>query len=158
MKQISIFSLVANTVTRYDHNKNGAVELRKPEGFWNKLRHPDGERSTYSYTNWSTPDTVSVSQTKYNNDRLFFVADKDGDKSVTPAELETAFKAYDKDGDGQLSKRGFGEWLWGVIAFKPVPKGELDLLNDEIGETAITHSVVFDTSAPSKSASRDTSK
>lgn len=124
--------IVTEAMYKYDHNKNGAVDLTQPDGFWNKLKNPDERvRSTtnaYTSPDGKGGDTLTISSSVYTMRDLFYAADKNGDKKVTREELEAEVKKFDTDGDGQLKSRGF----WGWLTRKP--KLELDKFNDAYKE------------------------
>ena len=96
-RPVNVNGLVNDILYKYDHNKNGVVNLKRPDGF-------------------------------YTQRDLFYAADKDGNGEVTRDEMAEVVKKFDKDGDGQMTSRGF----WGWLTRKP--KQELDLYNDQYKE------------------------
>jgi len=132
MGSTSINHMVSDIIYKYDHNKNGTIDLTQPDGFWNKLKNPD-ERVRSTTNAYSTPDgkggdTLTISSSVYTMRDLFYAADKNGDKKLTTDELAAEIKKFDADGDGQLTSRGF----WGWLTRKP--KQELDKFNDAYKE------------------------
>lgn len=132
MGSTSINHMVADIMYKYDHNKNGVIDLTQPDGFWNKLKNPD-ERVRSTTNTYTTPDgkggdTLTISSSVYTMRDLFYAADKNGDKKVTTDELTAEIKKFDENGDGTLTSRGF----WGWLTRKP--KQELDKFNDAYGE------------------------
>jgi Ca2+-binding EF-hand superfamily protein len=128
-KVTSVNALVAQIMTKYDHNSNGVVDLKRPDGIWNKLKNPDERvRSKTNVGPSMEEDKLNISTSVYTMRDLFFHADANNDGKVDRDELTNAVKAYDKDGDGQMGARGF----WGWLTRKP--KQELDLFNQDFGE------------------------
>ena len=128
-KITNVNAFVAQIMTKYDHNSNGVIDLKRPDGILNKLKNPDERvRSKTNVTSGMEKDTVNISTSVYSMRDLFFHADANRDGKVDRDELTTAIKAYDKDGDGSMGARGF----WGWLTRKP--KGEMDLFNKDFGE------------------------
>ena len=129
MRSVSINSIVADYMSKYDHNRNGVIDIKRPDGVWNKIKNPDERvRSKTSVTPGFEDDSVNISTSVYTIDRLLYAADKDSSGTVTREELEAAVKKYDTNNDGQLSTRGF----WGWLTRKPKQDG--DVFNKELGE------------------------
>lgn len=129
MGTTSVTALVSNYMAKYDHNRNGVIDLKRPDGVWNRLKNPDERvRSKTSVTPGFEEDSINISTSVYTIDRLLYAADKDSSGTVTREELEAAVKKYDTNNDGQLSTRGF----WGWLTRKPKQDG--DIFNKELGE------------------------
>lgn len=125
----SVTALVSDYMAKYDHNRNGVIDLKRPDGVWNKLKNPDERvRSKTSVTPGFEQDSINISTSVYTIDRLLYAADKDNSGTVTRDELETAVKKYDTNNDGQLTSRGF----WGWLTRKP--QQDLDIFKKELGE------------------------
>ena len=136
-KITSVNALVAQIMTKYDHNNNGVIDTKRPDGVWNKLKNPDERvRSKTSVGSSFEEDKINISTSVYTMRDLFYHADANRDGKVERDELEKAIKAYDKDGDGQMGARGF----WGWLTRKP--KGELDVFNKEFGEKLTSYGSV----------------
>lgn len=129
MGTTSVTALVSDYMAKYDHNRNGVVDLKRPDGMWNRLKNPDERvRSKTSVTPGFEDDSINISTSVYTIDRLLYAADRDNSGTVTREELETAVKKYDTNNDGQLSTRGF----WGWLTRKPKQDG--DIFKKELGE------------------------
>jgi hypothetical protein len=126
-RPVNVNGMVNDIVYKYDHNKNGVVNLKRPDGFWDKVKNPD-ERVRSKTSVSSFGDELNVSTSVYTQRDLFYAADKNNDGEVTRDELTEVVKKFDKDGDGQMTSRGF----WGWLTRKP--KQELDLYNDQYKE------------------------
>lgn len=126
-RPVNVNGMVNDIVYKYDHNKNGVVNLKRPDGFWDKVKNPD-ERVRSKTSVSSFGDELNVSTSVYTQRDLFYAADKNNDGEVTREELTEVVKKFDKDGDGQMTSRGF----WGWLTRKP--KQELDLYNDQYKE------------------------
>lgn len=126
-RPISVNALVVDYMSKYDHNRNGVIDLKRPDGFLNRLKNPD-ERVRSKTSAYVGDDSLTVSTTVYSIDRLLYAADKNTDGQVTREELEAAVKPYDKDGDSQFTFRGF----WGWLTRKPKQEG--DIFKQELGE------------------------
>ncbi|MEB3329088.1 MAG: hypothetical protein VKQ33_07640 [Candidatus Sericytochromatia bacterium] len=125
----SIESLAATFLARYDHNRNGTLELRRPEGFWKNLTTRDERfRSDTNVGPSFEEDKLNVSTTYHSIERLLYAADKDGNGVVTPEELRTAIGRYDANKDGQLSYRTLLE----TLRLRPADEG--NRFNRELGE------------------------
>lgn len=137
-KSISVSAYVNQTLVKYDHNKNGFIDLKRPDGIINKLKNPDERvRSKSSVTpSFDEDKTVNVTSQVYTQRDLFYRADENHDDKVTREELEKVVKSFDKDGDGQLGFRGF----WGWLTRKPKQEG--DLFNKAYGEKLTSYSSV----------------
>lgn len=137
-KSISVPSYVNQTLVKYDHNQNGVIDLKRPDGIMNKLKNPDERvRSKSSVTPSFDPDkTVNVSSQAYTQRDLFYRADENHDDKVTREEIEKVVKSFDKDNDDKLGFRGF----WGWLTRKPKQEG--DLFNKEYGEKLTNFSSV----------------
>lgn len=136
-KITSVNALVAQIMTKYDHNSNGVVDLRRPDGIMNKLKNPDERvRSKTSVTPGMEKDSINISSSVYTLRDLFFHADANRDGKVDRDELTTAVKSYDKDNDGSMGARGF----WGWLTRKP--KGEMDIFNKDFGEKLTSYGSV----------------
>ncbi|MBC7546014.1 MAG: hypothetical protein H7338_25065 [Candidatus Sericytochromatia bacterium] len=106
MPDVSVVRTVNDIFNQYDHNKNGTIELSRPDKTWGKegrLRNPD-ERVRSSSTDISafTDDTVNISTAVYTRVDLFRAADGNGDQKVTRDELTKFVATYDKNKDGIL--------------------------------------------------------
>ncbi|MFP5502209.1 MAG: hypothetical protein ACLGIN_06950 [Candidatus Sericytochromatia bacterium] len=126
-RPVSVNAVVADYMAKYDHNRNGVIDLKRPDGFVNRLKNPD-ERVRSKTSASSFNDELTISTTVYSIDRLLYAADKNADGQVTREEMETAVKEYDKDKDGQMGFRGF----WGWLTRKPRQEG--DEFRRELGE------------------------
>jgi EF hand len=126
-RPVNVNGMVNDILYKYDHNKNGVVNLKRPDGFWDKIKNPDERvRSKTSVSNFG--DELNVSTSVYTQRDLFYASDKNNDGEVTREEINEVVKQFDKDGDGQMTSRGF----WGWLTRKP--KQELDLYNDQYKE------------------------
>lgn len=126
-RPISVTGLVNDVMYKYDHNKNGVINLTRPAGFWDKMKNPD-ERVRSKTSVSSFGDDLNVSTSVYTMRDLMYAADKNGNGEVTREELEAVVKPFDKDGDGTMKSRGF----WGWLTRKP--KLELDYFNEQYKE------------------------
>jgi hypothetical protein len=126
-RPVNVNGMVNDIVYKYDHNKNGVVNLTRPDGFWDKVKNPD-ERVRSKTSVSSFGDELNVSTSVYTQRDLFYAADKNNDGQVTREELTEVVKKFDTNGDGQMTSRGF----WGWLTRKP--KQELDLYNDQYKE------------------------
>lgn len=136
-RSVSVSSIVADYMSKYDHNRNGVIDIKRPDGVWNKLKNPDERvRSKTSVGPSIDQDKINISSQVYSIDRLLYAADKNADGQVSRDELEAAVKKYDKDGDGQLGYRGFLDW------FKRKPKQEGDIFQQEMGERLVNYSSI----------------
>lgn len=126
-RPVSVNAVVADYMAKYDHNRNGVIDLKRPDGFINRMKNPD-ERVRSRTSSYVIEDEVTISTTVYSIDRLLYAADKNSDAKVTREEMEAAVKQYDKDGDGMLGFRGF----WGWLTRKPKQDG--DFFKQELGE------------------------
>ncbi len=127
-KQLSVNHIVTEAMYKYDHNKSGVIDLKRPDGIWNKLKNPDERVRSKTDVNSYKEDQLTISTSVYTMRDLFYAADANRDGQVTREELAAEVKKFDKDGDGQMTSRGF----WGWLTRKP--KQELDLFNKEFGE------------------------
>ena len=113
---------------RYDHDRDGAIDLAKDGWF----RRDERVRHEIVRTEQRNPQgkLISVRYTTYTYTLrdLFYAADRDVDQRVTRAELIGPIAKFDADANGELTRRG----LWGLITFKP--KGEYDRFRDAYGE------------------------
>jgi hypothetical protein len=134
-RPVNVNGMVNDILYKYDHNKNGVVNLKRPDGFWDKVKNPDERVRSKTSVN-SFGDDLNISTSVYTQRDLFYAADKDGNGSVTRDELTDVVKKFDKDGDGQMTSRGF----WGWLTRKP--KQELDLFNDQYKERMINYGSV----------------
>lgn len=139
-RPISVNGLVNDFMYKYDHNKNGVIDLKRPDGIINKLKNPDERVRTKSDV-YTTPDgkggdTITMSTQVYTIRDLLYRADENHDDQVTREELTKVVKSYDKDGDGNLGFRGF----WGWLTRKPKQEG--DVFNGELGEKLTNYSNV----------------
>jgi hypothetical protein len=137
---VSVNSLVNDYMYKYDHNKNGVIDLKRPDGILNKLKNPD-ERVRSSSSTTFVPDgqggdTINISSQVYSIRDLLYRADENHDDKVTREELDKVVRSYDKDGDGQLGFRGF----WGWLTRKPKQEG--DKFNDAYGEKLVNYGSV----------------
>ena len=126
-RPVNVNGLVNDIMYKYDHNKNGVVDLKRPDGFWDKMKNPD-ERVRSKTSSYVSQDELNISTSVYTMRDLFYAADKDNDGKVTRDEMTKVVKGFDKDGDGEMKSRGF----WGWLTRKP--KQELDLFNDQYKE------------------------
>jgi Ca2+-binding EF-hand superfamily protein len=125
----SIESLAATFMARYDHNRNGTLEIKRPDGLWKNLVTADERyRSNTTVGPAYEEDKLNVSTTYHSIERLLYAADKDSNGAVTPDELRTAIGRYDANKDGQLSYRG----LLDTLRFKPADEG--NRFERELGE------------------------
>ncbi|MEB3222734.1 MAG: hypothetical protein VKS61_11710 [Candidatus Sericytochromatia bacterium] len=125
----SIEAMAATFMARYDHNRNGSLELRRPEGFWKSLVTADERyRSNTNVGPSYEEDKVNISTTYHTIERLMYAADKNDDGVVTPAELRAAISRFDANKDGQLSYRGFLD----TLRLKPADEG--NKFDRELGE------------------------
>ena len=131
-RPISINSMVADIFVKYDHNKNGQIDLKRPEGLKEKFLNPDervrSKTQTYAYPDAEGQDRLTISQQVYTMRDLFYASDANRDNVVTREELEASIKKFDVNQDEKLDTRGFMGML------KREAKGELDKFNQEFGE------------------------
>lgn len=133
-KTLSVNHIVTEAMYKYDHNKNGVIDLKRPDGIWNKLKNPDERVRSKTTVNSYQEDQLTVSTSVYTMRDLFYAADANRDGSVTRDELMAEVKKFDKDGNGEMGSRGFFGWLKSLFNPKGNPKQELDLFNKEFGE------------------------
>lgn len=130
----SIPAMVANYMSRYDHNRDGVLDIKRPAGVWKSLTTRDERvRSTTMTTPAMEEDKVNLSTTYHTIDRLLYAADKDSNGHVTPEELTATIGRYDQDKDGRLSYRGFLD----TLRFRPREEG--DEFERELGERVTHH-------------------
>ena len=129
---ISINSMVADIMVKYDHNKNGQIDLKRPEGLKEKFLNPDervrSKTSSYVLPDAEGQDRITISQQVYTMRDLFYAADANRDNAVTREELEASISKFDENKDQKLDSRGFMGWL------KREAKGERDKFNQDFGE------------------------
>ena len=135
-RPVKVEKLLAEVLMKYDHNRNGVIELRKPAGFLPPFLRPD-ERLRQETTRVAEKDrngrVIRVVYTTHTYTRrdMFYSADTNRDDVVTRQELQALVASFDKDQDGELTRRG----VWGWVTRKE--KGEHDRLNDQYGEELI---------------------
>lgn len=127
-KTLSVNHIVTDAMYKYDHNKNGVIELNRPDGIMNRLKNPDERIRSRTDVNSFKEDSLTISTQVYSMRDLMYAADANRDGKVTREELTAQVQKFDKDGDGQMTARGF----WGWLTRKP--KQELDFFNKEFGE------------------------
>lgn len=120
--------IVTEAMYKYDHNKNGVIDLTRPDGIWNRLKNPDERVRSTTQVNSFSEDKLTISSQVYSMRDLFYAADKNGDKQVTREELLAEVKKFDADGDGEMKSRGFWGWLFRK------PELELDKFNKSYKE------------------------
>ena len=123
----SIQAIVKDTMSLYDHNRNGVIDLNKTGRDDETIRtetHVRGAGGRGGGDVWTETRA-------YSDRKLFEAADAKHDGKVTPQELEQFIRKFDTDNDGKLSHRGFFGWLLGK------PKQEGDKFDDQYGEKLI---------------------
>ena len=125
---LSVNHIVTEAMYKYDHNKSGVIDLKRPDGIVNRFKNPDERIRSNTTVNSYSDDKLTVSTSVYTMRDLFYAADADRDGKVTRDELMAEVKKFDKDGNGEMTSRGF----WGWLTRKP--KQELDLFKKEFGE------------------------
>lgn len=121
---------VSEVMSRYDRNRNGTIEMDapQPKGVLGKvvaaLTGNPGEQVATTHSSQTLADgkTVRTRNTTSHAD-LFRHADRNGDRKVERAELESYVQRY-ADKNGNLYSRG----IWGTLRGRP--KGGLDHLRD----------------------------
>ena len=103
-RPVNINGLVNDIMYKYDHNKNGVINLQRPEGFKEKLKNPDERVRSKTSVN-SFGDDLNISTSVYTQRDLFYAADKNNDGEVTREELTDAVKKFDTNGDGEMTGR-----------------------------------------------------
>lgn len=137
MSNLNVNALAAQIMTQYDHNRNGVIEMAKPKGgnLWDKAKNffSESELTRSNAHSYSNGDQVNFSQTVRTQQKLFYAADAMGnnDGKVTMQELTNTIKAFDKNGDGELSDVGFFGRL--MSGFQK-DKGELQNFNANYAE------------------------
>lgn len=127
-KVMSVNHIVTEAMYKYDHNKSGVIDLKRPEGIMNRFKNPDERVRSNTTVNSYSDDQLTVATSVYSMRDLFYAADADRDGKVTRDELRAEVQKFDKNGDGEMTSRGF----WGWLTRKP--KQELDLFKKEFGE------------------------
>ncbi|MNX79024.1 EF hand [compost metagenome] len=110
----NIKSFVQDTFKYYDHNKDGKINVKADQPFSvDERRAIDGHGPGPIYT--LRPD-------------FFKGADANKDGSLTPEELDTAVRAFDKNGNGEID--GFNQF--NLVSFiKGLFTGEHKTKDDE---------------------------
>lgn len=98
-----IEALLNQVFERYDHNRNGVIELEKPDGFWRGIFHRD-ER-------FRRDGSASGGVTVLTMRDLFYHADRDQDMKVTRAEMDTQVRSFDINANGILDARTVWQWI-----------------------------------------------
>ncbi|MEB3298026.1 MAG: hypothetical protein VKO21_00885 [Candidatus Sericytochromatia bacterium] len=98
-----IEALVTEVFANYDHNRNGYIELEKPDGFWRGIFHRDERFRREGHAS----SGVSVLTMR----DLFYHADRDQDMKVTRSELDAQIKTFDVNGNGILDARSLWQWV-----------------------------------------------
>jgi hypothetical protein len=134
-ESMSVNHIVTEAMYKYDHNKNGVIDLARPDGgIWNRMKNPDERVRSITQVNSFQQDQLTISSSVHTMADLFYAANRNGDKQVTREELMAEVQKFDKNGDGGMTSRGFGGWLKSIFNAKGNPKQELDLFNDQYKE------------------------
>ena len=115
-------------LTRYDHNRSGAVDLGKTGWFARDER--TRQETVRREERDQAGKVVKLVYTTYvyTLRDLWYAADRNADQKATREEIAAVMATFDADKNGELSRRG----LWGLVTFKP--KGEYDKFRDAYGE------------------------
>lgn len=125
---VVIDAWVNDALHRYDHNRNGRIDLARTGWF------AADERERHETVRHEQRDekgrVVRIRYTTYTYTLrdLFYTADRDVDQVAERAEVVKAMAKFDADANGELTRRG----LWGLITFKA--KGEYDKFRAAYGE------------------------
>lgn len=135
-KPVRVDSLTNEILAKYDHDRNGRLELvggggwtlpgqtrderLRKETVRQVVRGKDGQIQKFVYT-------IST----YTRRDMFYAADANDNDRVTREELLELVTSFDKDRNESLSRRG----LWGWLTFKA--KGEYDQLATHYGEVRL---------------------
>lgn len=131
---MNIQALAADIMAKYDHNKNGVIDIQKSsKSTLGKIF--EQSETTRSNTNVYGTDSINVSSTRYSSETLFRAADRNGDMKVTRDELESTIKMFDKNNDNMLESESIFKRLTGK-------KGELQDFNRNFGEKLVDFSNV----------------
>ena len=106
---------VDTTIYRYDHNRNGSIDLKRPEGFWRRLLSQDERVRSTSTTIGGGDEPLTTTTIVYTMRDLFFTADVNRDLVATREEITAVVAGFDTNRNGILDARGF----WSVVTFKP---------------------------------------
>jgi hypothetical protein len=132
MKERSISAVVGFYLARYDHNRNGRIDL--PRNQTSKMQiQVDGVSYQKDTSKVYAPDELLTSNGwSYEKEQAFVRAsDTDGDGAATTAEMTGLVKTFDRNSDGRLDERGFWAQLFGLFGFGK--KGEYEVFNDDFG-------------------------
>jgi hypothetical protein len=98
-----IEGLLNEIFDNYDHNRNGVIELERPDGFWRGIFHRD-ER-------FRRDGTAAGGVTVYTLRDLFYHADRDQDLKVTRSEMDGHIRTFDVNANGILDARTVWQWI-----------------------------------------------
>lgn len=140
MSGMNIHRIVSDIFTKYDHNKNGVIELERPQSqgnvlkrIGNSLANPD-ERVRSSAQTYSKGDELTINSQVYTQHALFVAADANNDKKLTMEELRTFISQnFDANKNGNLESRGAKIWK---------AKNELEQFNSAYGERLENYSSI----------------
>lgn len=129
---ISIRSMTSEIMHKYDHNRNGVIDLSgSPEAAFGKDEMIFTQRQS---------QYVGKPIHAYTYRSLFEAADTDHDRHVTRGELERAIRRFDKDSDGKLSVSrvteygSFSNWWHNT----PAKLSEYKVFHREFGEETLS--------------------
>ena len=127
---------VDSTIYRYDHNRNGIIDLKRPEGFWRRLLSQDERVRSTSATSGGGDEPLLTTTIVYTMRDLFFHADTNRDLAATREELSALVGSFDEDRNGVLDARN----LWQVITFKP--RNEYEQFMDVYREQQVSYNTI----------------
>lgn len=127
-KPVVIGAWLNDNLARYDHNRDGDIDLARTGWFARDER--ERQETTRHEERDQQGRLVRIRYTTYTYTLrdLFYAADRNADQTATRAEVEAVLAKFDADANGELSRRG----LWGLITFKP--KKEYDQFKAAYGE------------------------
>ena len=132
MRERSIDAVVGHYLARYDHNRNGRIDLPRNQTTKEQIEI-DGVSYKKDTSKVYSPDELYTRDGfRYSSEQAFIRAsDRNADGASTPEEMYALVKTYDKNGDGRLEQRGFWSWLIGLFGFSK--RSEYEIFNDDFG-------------------------
>ena len=132
---VTVGSMVTAIFARYDRNGDGKIALTHGEGAVDWITNPD-ERVRPEHVVADGDSVVTSSDEVYTMRALFYVADANNDRCVTPAELKAVIDRFDTGHTGTLKSTTFWSSLFGD------DDQPLDRFNRQYGEKLVAYGSV----------------